>query len=331
MNKNFVHILYHVIVLVLSAAIALSIPDLFNILAEKLLSFWAYIENEKMFLISLEICTATGLIILINSVRHWWQARKLAELAMTAGMVPAVPLKRKLHRKTADPSKTVYGSAGDIMIIGSTGLRTFANPAGELYDVVRNCRKARIMLLNPVGEGAVVRAKSIPDSEITPETIKDQITETIRFLKELKAGQKNIRLKLYPGIPLLKLAILGDHAFLRHYHVGFNVRKMPEFVFKSEGVHGGLYLPLYRYFLSLWNDPGIPEYDLETDELVFRDKAGREKQRDRTRWLGSVRLESKDQNVSKKQLSFQMYTVFTEGQSRQRHLLQSFGNEHSLL
>jgi len=32
-----------------------------------------------------------------------------------------------------------------------------------------------------------------------------------------------------------------------------------------------------------------------------------------------------------KQLSFQIYTVFTEGQSRQRYPLQSFGNEHSLL
>jgi len=39
----------------------------------------------------------------------------------------------------------------------------------------------------------------------------------------------------------------------------------------------------------------------------------------------------KERNVSKKQLSWQIYTVFTEGQSRHRHLLQSFGNEHSVL
>ncbi len=285
MNKNLTHVAYHIIVLVLSAAIALLIPHMFNILAEKLLSFWAYIENEKMFLVSLEICTATILIILINYVRHGWEARKLADLAMTAGMVPPASLSGHQRRKSTDSSKAVHGAAGDIMIIGSTGLRTFATPEGELHHAVRNCRKAQIMLLNPVGEGAVVRAKSIPVPEITPEIIKEQIMESITFLKDLKAGQKNVRLKLYPGIPLLKLAILGDHAYLRHYHMGFNVRKMPEYVFRSDGIHGGLYLPLYRYFLSQWNDPDIPEYDLETDEFVFRDKTGGEKRRDRVRWL----------------------------------------------
>ncbi len=284
MNKNLTHISYHIIVLVLSAAIAISIPRVFNVLAENLLSFWALIENEKLFLVSLEICTATVLIILINYVRQSWEARRLADLAMTAGMVPIVPSMRYRWHKSTDKLKVVHGS-GDIMILGSTGARTFTDSEGELHHALRNCRKAKIMLLSPIGEGAVARAKSIPDPEITPEIIKSQIMESINFLKELKAGQKNVRLKLYPGIPLLKLAILGDHAFLRHYHVGFNVRKMPEYVFKSEGIHGGLYLPLYRYFLSQWNDPDIPEYDLDTDEFIFRDKAGREKGREKVRWL----------------------------------------------
>lgn len=172
------------------------------------------------------------------------------------------------------------------MIIGSTGLRTFAAPEGELHHAVRNCRKAKIMLLNPLGEGAIARAKSIPDPEITSEVIRDQIMESITFLKELKAGQKNIRLKLYSDMPLLKLAILGDHAFLRHYHVGLNVRKMPEYVFNSESIHGGLYMPLYRYFLSRWHDPEIPEYDLDTDELVFCDKSGQENRREQVQWAG---------------------------------------------
>ena len=142
------------------------------------------------------------------------------------------------------------------------------------------------MLLNPLGEGAVARAKSIPDPEITPEVIRDQIMGSIKFLKELRDSQKDVRLKLYPDMPLLKLAILGDHAFLQHYHAGLNVRKMPEYVFSSESIHGGLYLPLYRYFLSRWNDPDIPEYDLDTDELVYRDTVGQETRREQVEWAG---------------------------------------------
>jgi len=59
-------------------------------------------------------------------------------------------------------------------------------------------------------------------------------------------------------------------------------------VFSSDGLNGGLYLPFYRYFLSRWNDPDIPEYDLDTDELVLRDQAGRERHREPARWAGLV-------------------------------------------
>lgn len=284
MTKNLVHLSYHIFVLLLSAAIALSIPHVFSTLAKNLLSFWAFIENEKMFLVSLEISTAAALIILFNSLRQGWEARKLSRLAKSAGLVPESRFRGLLRRKPGNKLKAAQGVAGDIMIIGSTGFRTFAAPEGELHEAVRSCRKAKILLLNPFGEGAIARAKSIPDPEITPEVIRDQIMESINFLKGLSLGQKNIRLKLYPDMPLLKLAILGDHAFLRHYHAGLNVRNMPEYVFSSESVHGGLYLPLYRYFLSRWHDPHIPEYDLDKDEFVFRDTAGRELAREQVLW-----------------------------------------------
>ncbi|MHB8790569.1 MAG: hypothetical protein ACYDBT_11870 [Desulfobulbaceae bacterium] len=286
MTKNLLHLSYHIIVLLLSAAIALSIPHVFSTLAQNLLSFWAFVENEKMFLVSLEIFTAATLIIFFNYVRQGWEARKLSRVATNAGLVPTAMFPGLTGRKPAARLKAAQGVAGDLMIIGSTGLRTFAAPEGELHHAMRNCRKAKIMLLNPLGEGAIARARSIPDPEITPEVIRDQILESINFLKELSAGQKNIRLKLYPDMPLLKLAILGDHAFLRHYHAGLNIRNMPEYVFRSNSVHGGLYLPLYRYFLSRWNDPDIPEYDLEKDALVLRDKAGREIQREQVNWSG---------------------------------------------
>lgn len=276
MTKNLTHLAYHILVLLLSAGIALAIPRLFSELAEKLLSFWAYIENEKVFLVSLEISTAAALIILFNYLGQGWKARKVSRLAKSAGLLTDSPLRgRSPGWKSTGRKNAAQGGAGNIMIIGSTGLRTFAAPEGDLHHAVRNCRQAKILLLNPHGEGAIVRARSIPDPEITPEIIRDQIMKSIDFLKELKAVHKHIRLKLYPDVPLLKLAIIGDHAFLRHYHPDLNVRQMPEYVFTSDSIHGGLYLPLYRYFLSRWQDPALPEYDLETDELILRDKAGR--------------------------------------------------------
>ena len=114
--------------------------------------------------------------------------------------------------------KKILGFAREIMIIGSTGYRSFVVPEGDLHEAVQNCREAKIMLLDPLKHGAIARARSIPDPEITPEVIREQIIHSIDFLKSLKAAQKPVRLKFYSDIPLVKMAILGDYAFIRHYH-----------------------------------------------------------------------------------------------------------------
>lgn len=277
MVKNITHVSYHVAVVLLSAALALSMPFLVSAMAGKLLASWAFIENEKVFLAAIEIVTAVTLILFFNFVRRAWNDRRLARMAKSAGLVQATRFRGTfLFKRRVRHMKKKLGFAREIMIIGSTGYRSFVEQQGDLHEAVQNSRDAKIMLLDPLKYGAIARARSIPDPEITPEVIREQIIKSIDFLKTLRAAQKTVTLKLYPDMPLLKLAILGDYAFIRHYHTGLNVRHMPEFTFKNEHDHGGLYLPMYRYFLSKWQDPGIPEYDLDTDELVYRDHMGYE-------------------------------------------------------
>ena len=172
--------------------------------------------------------------------------------------------------------KERQGLARDIMVISSTGFRTFVDTKGELYQVIQNCRQAKIMLLNPNSEGAVVRAKSIPHPDVTPESFRDQIMKSIDFLKTLKAVQKNVRLKLYNDPPFLKMTILGDYIWLQYYQSGLDVQMTPKHVFKHDPNIGSLYFPFYQYFMGRWNSPEIPEYDLETDQLIYRDGTGNE-------------------------------------------------------
>src|SRR6266571_1153127 len=55
----------------------------------------------------------------------------------------------------------------------------------------------------------------------------------------------------------------------------------PEYVFALQ--HGeprhGLFVPFYMVFLNQWNDARHPEYDFDTNELVYRDVSGKEVQR----------------------------------------------------
>lgn len=281
MSKNVPHLLYHIVVIVLGAAIALSLPLTASFLAGKFLAFWAYVENEKVFLVAIEIAAAVLLVLFFNHVTASWRERSLSRMAKSAGLALVARSQGFFARKKIKELKERNGFGRDIMLIGSTGYRTFVEPEGDLHRVLRRCRGAKIMLLDPLKEGAISRAKSIPDPDISPESLREQIIRSIDFLKELKGAQKNIRLKLYQDMPLLKLAILGDVLCMRHYHTGLHVDDMPEYVFKHDHDPGGLYSPFYQYFISRWSDPDIPEYDLDTDELVYRDRSGNEVRREK--------------------------------------------------
>ena len=279
--KNISHILYHIVVVVLSAAVALSLPFTARFVAGKFLNYWAMIENEKIFLVSIEVGTAVLLIVLFNFIVKNTKSRKLSRLAEEAGLYALGRAGRFIEHARTRKLKEKHGVAKNVMLIGSTGFSTFVDPAGDLHQVIQKCRGAKIMLLDPSGEGAISRAKSIQSPDITLESFREQIAKSIKFLKGLKEVRKDIRLKLYQDVPLFKLAILGDYAFLRHYHHGVDVQQLPEYIFRQQRNPGCLYNPFYQYFLDRWHDPALPEYELETDELIYRDKSGNELRREK--------------------------------------------------
>ena len=246
------HVLYHVGMIVLSASIALSLPYTADFVARRSLILWASIGNEKIFMTAVEIVLAVVLILLFGYVGRNWRNRRLSRMAKKAGLV-----------------------------MGSTGFSTFVEEKSDLHSVIKNCRTAKIMLLNPYGEKAGLRAKSILDPDITIGQSREQTWKSIDFLKRLRADRKDIRLKLYDEYPFLKLTISSDYVWVKHYHAEFDIQVMPEYVFKYNQDPGSLYVPFYQYFLKKWNDRSIPEYDLKTDELVFRDQAGREEKREK--------------------------------------------------
>lgn len=279
--KSTARILYHVLLVALSAGIAFSLPITVSFIARNFLAYWSLVENEKIFLMSVEIALAILLILFFNYVGRSWKDGRFAKMARGAGMVYFFSSRGPLALRRIKRLKEVQGFVRDVLVISSTGYRTFVDPKGDLHKVLQNCREAKIMLLNPHGVGARSRANSILDPNVTPENFNEQIKKSIEFLKGLKAIQKNVKLKLYENSPLLKLVILGDYIWIKHYHPGLDVHSLPEFVFEHNQTPGSLYAPLYQYFLTRWGDLDIPEYDFETEELVYRDETGNERVRKR--------------------------------------------------
>ena len=272
-------VLYHIAIISLSAGIAVSLP----FVARGVLTHWARIQNEEVLLLSAEIMLAILLIVFFNHLSRSIKHRNLAKAASGAGLVYFFPAGGRSARRRIKELIHRHGLARNVMIIGSTG-STFVDPQGESHAVLKDCLGAKIMLLNPCSEDARIRARSILHPEVTLESLKEQARKSVEFLKLLKAAKKNVRLKFYSDDPNVKLAILGDHLWLQHYHTSLDVKTMPMYAFKHNPKDHGLYTIFYQHFMNRWKSPDIPEYDLEKDELVYKRCNGAEERREKFYW-----------------------------------------------
>lgn len=278
--KGAGEVLYHIIVVALSAWAALSLPHAADFAAQAFARYWPVVERDKVALVTIEITIAVLLMICLNYLRRSMRDKKLAEVARRAGLTNMFCPRSPLARRTVRTLKTHQGRAKHIMILGSTGYNTFVDPNGDLHTVIWKCLEAKVMLLNPYSEAAWARVNAILAPMVTHKSLTEQVTRSIELCKQLKAGQKCVRLKLYSDPPHVKLAILGNAIWLQHYHTGLDVHTMPEYLFQLNHDDYGLYTLFYQYFTKRWESPEIPEYDLETDELVYRGSNGNEIRRE---------------------------------------------------
>ena len=282
--KSAARILYHIGVVTLSAGIALSLPFVASLFAQNFLDYWNRIQNDKSVLIAVEITVAFLLILTFNYVGRAIRDRKLAQMATGAGLVRFFPVRGRLTQRRIRKLKAKQGIARNVMVLGSTGFRTFVDPTGGLHAVLQNCLEAKVMLINPYSEAAKARASAIQHPPTRVESLTEQVRQSIDFLKRLKRAHKNVKLKLYSDIPHIKLAILGDYIWMQHYHETLDVQAMPEYLLKHSPNNHGLYTVFYQCFMKQWESPEIPEYDLETDELIYRGQHGSEEHRQKF-WL----------------------------------------------
>jgi len=269
--------LYHIVIVALSAGIALLLPSG----ARHFLSFWARVEHDKLSLIAVEITVAVTLIIGLNYIRRSMRDRVLATVATGAGLVSFFPRRTRESQRHIAQLREEQGRGRTISVIGSSGHSTFVDHAGDLSSVLDKCLGARIMLVNPYSQEARARILAIDHPEFTLDKFRNEVRQSIQLLKRLKAMGKAVKLKLYSDSPLMKLVILGDYLWLQHYHADLDVKTMPEYVLRHNSKDHGLYTLYAHYFVQRWGNPEIPEYDLDTDELIYRNKVGSEIRRER--------------------------------------------------
>ncbi|MBI5855770.1 MAG: hypothetical protein HZB35_11210 [Nitrospirae bacterium] len=268
--------LYHIVIVALSGGIALLLP----VGAKQFLSFWSRVEHDKLSLIALEMTAAVVLILCLNYLHRSIKDRALAKVATGAGLVSFFPRRARGAHSRIKALKEEQGTGRTIMVIGSSGYSTFVDHVGDLSTVLEKCLGANILLVNPYSQEVSARIQAIGHPEITPATFREEVRQSIELLKRLKAIGKAVKLKLYADPPLVKMMILGDDLWLQHYHADLDVQTMPEYVLRHNRQDHGLYTLYAHYFMQRWESTEIPEYDLDTDELVYRGRNGNEIRRE---------------------------------------------------
>ncbi|NWF73878.1 MAG: hypothetical protein HXY51_12665 [Nitrospirae bacterium] len=267
---------FHAVVIGVSAGIAWSLPNI----ARQFLTFWSHVEQEKMLLLTIEVGVALLLIVMSNYLWRAHKDRRQAVMARGAGLFSFFPLHDPGAGKTIRELKQQQSLGRTVLAIGVTGNGTVVDGKSEVHALLETCLEAKLILLNPFSEEAARRAQSLSHPDISPDRFHQELQDTIALIKRFRVNGKVIRLKLYSDRPHLRMVILGDYLWLQHYHTGLDVRWMPEYVFQHNPDHHGLYTLFYQYFTKRWENQEIPEYDFETNELVYRTRNGAELRRE---------------------------------------------------
>lgn len=273
--KGVRQVLSHGAVTILAVAIAFSLPGFANYILNE---WWPRVEGNANLLLGSEIALASILALIFNMAKVLWDHRQGVHIARLASLVHARNSRagwwnRRRERALVNRLTT----ARDAFVLTLTGFDTLVAKDSPLRPVIEKAYEIRFMLVNPVGRGLRQRAESLP-SEVTLLTLHTEIEATIGALSGLRKYGKKVKLKFYDEEPFWKLVILGDYIWVQHCHSGFGVREQPEYVFalKHTEPRHGLFVPFYMVFLNYWNDTRHPEYDFDTNELVYHDAGGKE-------------------------------------------------------
>lgn len=267
---------YHIAIVALSGGIALLLPAG----AKHFLSFWSQVEHNKLSLIAVEMTVAVLLIAALNFLHRSFRDRALAAHATGAGLVSFFPRRARRAEQHIKQLKEDEGTGRTIKVIGSSGYSTLVDQVGDLASVLDKCLGAQILLVNPYSQEASSRIQAIGHPGCTLSGFREEVRQSIALLKRLKAMGKAVKLKLYTDPPLIKMVVMGDYLWLQHYHADLDIETMPEYVLQHNRKTHGLYTLCTHYFEQRWECTDIPEYDLETDELIYRSKTGSELRRE---------------------------------------------------
>jgi hypothetical protein len=268
------HAFAHVVITLLAVGIAFSIP----VIAKYILFYWwPKVEDNSQLLMITEISFATVLVLLFNISKIAWDGRRSIHMNKITSLVYAREESGWMSRWKERDMRKKIASVRDVYIMSITG-SSFSAENNDLQQKLEQAYEIRVLLENPYGKGIAGRVMSLDDAEAMLLANRQETEVSIAYLRRLSAAGKKVNLKFYEEPPFWKLVVTGEYVWVQYCHDGHEVRTQPEYVFGLQHDHPnrGFFVPFYKHFLDQWNDPSHPEFNFETNELIYRNSDGNE-------------------------------------------------------
>ncbi|MBI2306351.1 MAG: hypothetical protein HYU78_03530 [Rhodocyclales bacterium] len=273
------HIAGHVAITLLAVGIAFALPQF----AEYILyQWWPLVRDDSQMLLLTEIGFAAALVLLLNFVSLTWHYRRKAAMSSVASLVHVHEPNRWISRRRKQDLLRRLPWKRDVTIMAVTGYGTFSAADADLRHILQECYEVRVMLMNPYSAGARNYVAAHPDPDTALAGFRRELAASIAYLRALHAAGRKVALKLYDEAPFWKLVFTGEHAWVRCCHDCRDFGKYPEYVFalQTDKPARGFFPAFYTYFLNQWQNPQHPDYNFDSDELVYRDGGGQEFRRE---------------------------------------------------
>lgn len=263
----------HALLAVTSIAAAFSLPSAMTPLVSE---WWPHIAADPELLLWTESGLAVLLFFTFLLVKKGLEARDFVASARLASLVHASSKPGALARWRERLAERQ--PAEDACIMTVTGFDTFTREDSQFRAVLQDAREIHVMLLNPLSEGARLRADSLSGERDYYGKLLHEIHASVDWLMQLRAAGKKVVLRFYDHRPLWKLVVVGDYVWVQYCHEGMEVNAIPEYVFAlhSGNPERGLFTPFSRLFAEAWEKAPSLEFDFDTGDMVQRDASGAE-------------------------------------------------------
>lgn len=273
-SEGFWQVLSHMAVTLFAIAIAFSLPGIARYI---LYQWWPKVENNTASLLVTEISLAAVLVILLNGAKVAWSNRDRLISARSACLVYARECSTWLTRWKQRRFLRRFPRTRDALILTLTGFDTLVDPRSPFPEILERAYEIRVMLMHPYGKALERRVATLSEA-ITLDSFRQEIAASMERLAALRRTGKKLTLKFYDQEPFWKVIVLSDHVWVQYCHNGLEVKQQPEYAFELQhhDPRQGFFVPFYMHFIQFWDQPGHPEYDFDTGELVYRDPTGNE-------------------------------------------------------